>query len=357
MRIKRRRPDDNEFRFDDIYDTALRQEFEETSRVPQFRMSSAPFCSIRTVFEWMEYLKNVGTWSFRSDFYTGIGTVTHSNLQKWLPRVAPGVILGNWRCIHCCKHSLESDCVHCTNKCKTFRHALVGPQYCPECGAAMQYQEFQYLLTGVPASGHSDGILLFDVPKVLGIEKIEEKHIELINKLLRSKDRAYTFPAYVLEYKTISSGRALHLLEPIPHHRAQATMYASAGRDMFPSKYKLINLDVKGILIKYISRDRPDIRSRDFKIDVPDDDYYTYNVNMIRRSIQAFKKKDSDLIIPKNLPCTPKGKYNIYYHDCPHADICKDCMKDKSLLKKYMKKVQPYFIQELKNFKEKFNHP
>jgi hypothetical protein len=32
-------------------------------------------------------------------------------------------------------------------------------------------------------------------------------------------------------------------------------------------------------------------------------------------------------------------------------------MKDKTLLKKYMKKVYPYFIQELKNFKEKFNHP
>lgn len=355
LNAKTRKSDDNSFHFDDLFKTMINYEAKIPARVPQFRMSSAPFCSIRTVYEWRDYLNNIGSWSFRGDFYTGIGTATHSNIQKWLPLVAPAQILGHWRCLHCCKNPYSEDCIHCTSHCKLFVEASVGPQICPSCGRHMVYQEFQYLLPGIHASGHSDGVLLYDLQNTLGISEITEEHIPRINKLLKSDK--IKFPAYILEYKTTSKNRALYLDSPLPHHKAQATMYASAGRKIFPEKYHLTGLDIKGIIIKYISRDTPEIKSRDFLVDVSDDSYYDYNVKMIKRATRAIYRIDEDLIFPKKLPCSNLAKYTKYYEDCPYKEECADIRTNKKLIRKLLKTIHKPFKQELKSFEEKFHHP
>lgn len=333
----------NIYQFDTIFENTLFLEKDVSPRIPVFRMSSAPFCSLKSIFEWYDYVNNVGTWSFRGDFYTGIGKAVHSMLQKWIPISAPAQILGHWRCLHCCKNKYLDECSNCTKNCKYFIPASVGPQICKTCGNSMVYQEFQYLLPNVPVSGHSDGILLYDIYTTLGINKINTNSISNINKLLREME----FTAYILEYKTTSKNKALYINTPITHHKAQATLYASAAHVLL-KKYNL-NLDIKGSIIKYISRESPDIRSRDFIVDI-DNDFYKYNINMVKRTIKAILK-DKTIIFPKKLPCSKEANYSMYYTDCPYTSICNEVESNKKTLNTIFEKIRKPFIKSLKEFK------
>ena len=308
------------------------------------------------MLEWHTFLNSPQTWTFKGDFYCGIGTSVHRALQDWIPTSNPGVVLGHWRCRHCCKHGYLEECIKCKKKCSLYKEAVVGPQYCPKCGRRMIYEEFHYLLPKVPASGHSDGILLFDPKSVLGIPTITNEHINLINELLRDKEETYKFPAYILEYKTTTKARVMNITEPLSYHKAQATMYAGCCREILPEKYGLLNLDIKGIIIKYISRDSPELRSRDFLIKVPDNKYYFYNKKMIYRAVKGYMQRDIDFIIPEMLPCNPTAKYASYYADCSARDICSEVREDKDELLKILDSTREEFIKELKAFRKKFNH-
>ena len=149
MRIKTQK-DNLEFNFDSLYLNAINNELDnEEKRPPQFRLSSSPFCPIKTLLEWHTFLNSPQTWTFKGDFYCGIGTSVHRALQDWIPTSNPGVVLGHWRCRHCCKHGYLEECIKCKKKCSLYKEAVVGPQYCPKCGRRMIYEEFHYLLPKV----------------------------------------------------------------------------------------------------------------------------------------------------------------------------------------------------------------
>lgn len=347
---------DDTFCLDHLYNNVVEHEFTCDPRTPCFRLSSSPFCTLKTIFEWQDYINGNQTWSFKGDFYCNIGTAVHRTLQHWLPKLNPATVIGHWRCMKCCKHLHEEECVHCTKKCSHYVEASVGPQICPDCGKPMEYEEFQYLLPKLPVSGHSDGLLLFDPASQLGISKdLTLKHVDLINKCLRSGD--YQFPAYILEYKTTSKNSALNILQPIPHHKAQASMYVGACQEILAKKYGLVNLDVKGMIIKYISRDNPDIRAKDFVIEADEDNgYYKYNKKMIYRIVKAFFNKKPELLLPDTLPCDQSAPYQSVYADCPHQSICPEFRKDFNNILSIYKQSRKEFIKEMERFEEKFNH-
>lgn len=357
MNIKRTKKD-APFSFDSLYSKAIEIEMPVDPRTPCFRLSSSPFCSMRSLLEWVDHINNVGnTWNFSGDFFCDIGTAVHSALQKWVSFANPATILGHWRCVKCCKHPHAEECVHCTENCKLYREAVVGPQFCPVCGRPMLYQEFQYLLPKVPASGHSDGIMLFDPKSVLGIEsELDLTHVDIINKLLKKPGSEYQFPAYILEYKTTGINRVKHMTEPLTKHQAQATMYVGCCHEILPKKYGLVNLDIKGVLIKYITRDHFSRRSRDFQIDVEDDEFYKFNKNMIYKCIKSFYNKDVDRIVPRKLPCV-SGPYQRYYNECQYGEMCQEYRNNRDLRKQAMKKIRPLFMAEMDGFAQKFNHP
>lgn len=343
-----------EFNFDNLYLKAVNLEAESAGKSPQFRLSSSPFCSIRPIFEWMDFINNPSMWSFKGDFYCNIGTSVHRTLQEWIPKANPAVIVGHWRCRSCCNHPSSEECLHCKSKCKAYKSAMVGPQICPVCKKPMTYEEFHYLVPDAYISGHSDGVLLYDPKSVLGISsELDESHIKLINKLLKDTEEPFKFPAYILEYKTTTKARALNISEPIKHHQAQAMMYVGC-KNILKNHFGLINIDIKGTIIKYISRDTPDLRSKDFKIDVQDDTFYRYNKKMVKRCISAFKNNDISLLFPKKLPCATDARFSEYYCDCAYKEICDDILKSKKKLKAHFNEVKESFLNELKQYTEKF---
>lgn len=357
MNIRKRKADSTEFSFDNAFNRAINAEMETEQREPCFRLSSSPFCPIKTLMEWQSFMTATPIWTFKGDFYCGIGTAVHRALQSWIPKANPGLVLGHWRCRECCKYPLAEECVKCKQKCKIYKEALVGPQYCPKCGKPMSYEEFQYLLPKVPASGHSDGILLFDPKTVLGISSdLDDSHVKIINDLLHEEDSGYEFPAYVLEYKTTTKARVMNMTEPIPHHRAQASMYVGACREILEKKYGLHSLKMKGTIIKYVSRDTPDLRSRDFLIEVKSNDYYKYNKRMIYRTVRAYIENKPKAFILKELPCDNDSPYFQYYKDCEYRDVCEEVRKDKKQIAAIVRDSRDRFLQAVDDFEKKFHH-
>ena len=86
---------------DTIY-TLLNAVIEETiiekSRGPEFRVSSLPYCSILDAEAKIEQADN--TTNFEFQFYVEIGTVIHSLLQKYIPRIEKRTdfrVFGSWK--------------------------------------------------------------------------------------------------------------------------------------------------------------------------------------------------------------------------------------------------------------------
>lgn len=346
-----------EFSFDLVYDNSINLEAPTNPRPPVFRLSDSPFCPLKTLQEWRDHIFSENIWSFRGDFYCDIGTAVHNALQKWIPRANPGIFIGNWRCKHCCSHPYLDNCEKCTKNCKFYKEALVGPQRCPVCGNYMAYEEFQYLLPNVPASGHSDGLMLFDPKKVMGLAgELNEDHLSLINKMVRDKNADESFPAYVLEFKTTGKTRVLNMTEPLPHHKAQASMYVGCCHEILGKKYGLYNIDVKGVIIKYIARDSPDMRSKDFEVIIENNAYYKYNKSMIYKAVKGFYHSNLDKFTPEVLPCSKEAPFASFYKECPYEQSCEKFRSSRKNMNDVLEKSRNKFIKVTEEMYNKFGH-
>jgi hypothetical protein len=298
---------------------------------PQFRLSSSPFCPYSFIFSWVEFLDKGNSWDYHADFYTGQGTAIHSALQHWIPRINPGLILGNWRCV----------------KCNTYYQACVGPKICPKCSSYMTYEEFHYIVKPC-VSGHSDGILLAgDFYKVLEDMEITESNTCLVDKYIRKAKNP--IPAYILEYKSGSRNKVGNITQPQPGHKAQASMYVIPAQRLLDSLGLKIKL--KGAIIKYFARDISTIRSNDLVIPLEDDSYFRHNMKIIRSVYSAVKENDYSLLIPDKLPCT--GKFEEYYSKCTYHMSCKDLRK-KANVKEFFEVVQPHIKKDFQRFRKEF---
>lgn len=335
MNIKKKPGFKEEFSLDRLYDNAVKMEAETEPQAPKIRMSSFPFCPKKFLFNCLESIDG-GLWSFTGDFYCDIGTAVHSALQKWMPLANPGTILGNWSCDACGKWVKDKN--PSNPKGRIWKpyvvKALVGPINCPKCGQPMKYEEFEFMLPEAPASGHCDGILLYDPSSVLNMKLTDNYYV--LDKILRDPDFGKKIPAYILEYKTSGLNVLSQRSKPKNEHQCQATMYVSAARRILPQKYGLVNLDVRGFIIKYIARDRPQARSQDLKYEIDSDDtFYMRQCEMVNIFDKAVMTRDIKYM-KAMYKCFPCKEIPDIYNDCPYFTDCEavTAKEFKSLVKK-----------------------
>lgn len=262
---------------------------------PEIRASNMPFCPKKFIFSYSEFLsKNYTTWEYTGDFYCDIGTSVHEAVQKWItmPQENSGIIFGNWKC----------------KKCNKKLKLRVGPQIC--CGTPMEYEELSLDFVDCPMTGHCDGVLLDT--KIRDVNKL--------NKKIKNGSKK-SIPAWILELKTTSLYKAKNITAPQFNHASQAEIYTSALRKILTHRFNIDNIDLKGFIIKYISRDNPFVTSKDIEQKVDKEDklyYYTCElVNDIYRSFANRKYKK----LWKRKPC--KDMPNLF-GECDWEEFCRD---------------------------------
>ncbi len=299
-----------------MLDSKLKSVFtlkEFSDRKPEIRPSGMPFCPRRFIFSCLETLNNGSEWDFCGDFYCSIGTAIHEALQKWLPKVNKGAILGNWECSKCKSNNNYKPLL-----------ALVGPQNCPICGKDMDYVEFELPFLGTPMIGHCDGVILdLDfIEKRYKIKKDDENIINKINILIR-KNLKDKIPGYILEYKSTGVYSVKSISEPQHKHTLQATTYVSASRKCLPKLFGLHGIDMQGYIIKYISRDNPRQISRDFKCKIDNDRLYNNTCKIVNRIFKMLSDPNEKTIKPcYDLWCC--RQFPSVFGECDYASICED---------------------------------
>lgn len=324
----------NGLSFDDLYLNILKAE-QETNRAPQIRGSAVPFCPRRFLLSYSEFLANRGKWSYLGDFYCSIGTSIHQAVQKWLPISSPGYLLGNWHCLRCRKRGE-----------RIIVNNSVGPLSCPNCGRQMAYSELTLDFVDAPIIGHCDGVLINKdfvlewAGKNLNrgqLKKFEKDNVEGINKIIHSKNLQIRIPALVLELKSTGMHVIRTLAKPKMQHTAQATIYVSSLKKILLERFGIETIDVKGSLIKYVSRENPRIRSQDFKKRVTKDTFYDITCKMVNIFIKTLRT----LKVKKIYDLFPCKRWPVLYQDCEYDNICAELTKRE--LKILVKEVREHY--------------
>lgn len=322
--VSKERNTNEGFSFNLLYKRALKAGL-KTSRRPEFRASSMPFCGRKYIFKYFEYLTQDQISNYAGSFYCEVGTAIHSAIQFWTPLGTPGYYMGSWKCPICGR----------------IENYKVGPLFC--CKTPMIYEEFSLNLPDAPVTGHSDGLLLNidHILAKLGITRDEAiNHIDRLNKIIREKKLKKKIPTWVLELKSSSTYKATKLAAPLDEHKCQATVYTTTFRKVLADVFGLHNLDVKGFIVKYISRDNPQITSKDFEILVNDTKLYDLTCDVVNKTIRSFNLgKCKKLYLDK--PCSEAP---AYYPNCPYGDFCGDISFGD--FKDMFKKVRIDFLKE-----------
>lgn len=192
--------------FDQHYKESVQAEHQDlVVREDKLRVSSFPYCGLRHFYRRLTPVTPMI--NFGAAFYTGVGTITHEAVQRWLGHSKR--MLGNWKC---------SD-----KKCKGKREFSFR-NVCPKCGSEMYYEEFEVnALTHI--SGHLDGIY-------------------------KARNGKY----YLIDYKTssvrvISTNWKTKML-PYKYNVFQITAYAA----LIEQEY---DIEISGWILYYLSRDSP----------------------------------------------------------------------------------------------------
>ncbi len=179
--------------------TNLERTFETTPRPLTLRVSGFPYCPLKHLF--YRYNPTLDEVSFDSVYYTTVGTITHSALQRWLG--FGGQILGDWHCLSC------------ANKTK-----MSFSNVCKKCGSEMMYDEIVIRLGNI--SGHIDCVY-------------------------RDKKGRY----WVIDYKT-SSVYAVTQGDSLPYHHN--TVQIKSYCALLEKQY---GIKVEGWILIYLARDSP----------------------------------------------------------------------------------------------------
>lgn len=288
----------------------------DSSHPPRFRLSDSPFCQYRFLFQWYDFVKSkeADFWDYSSDFFTDIGTAIHSILQKWIPINNPGMYLGSWKC----------------PSCRTIIENATGPKFCKKCKRWMTYEEFSFV-EKPGFTGHCDGILLLNnnLIKDFGVTI---HNTEVIDKYIRKCKNPVD--AVVLEYKSAGSYKAKKITNPTPKNKAQAMMYAPCAQRKMDSLG--LNVNIIGVVLKYLSRDNPSSASNDFFVP-KDNKWFKFTRNIVLSVKKAVKTGDVDYITEIGIPCI--SKYKNLYEECGYKESCKQLRKEIDLFLKDTRKA------------------
>lgn len=321
--------------FDNIYLKILTNEEKVEEDESKIRASSMPFCPIKFIITSNEKYIKGSTWNYFGDFYCDIGTAIHSAVQKWIPKSYPGVLFGNWICKKCY--------YYIDNKKVNYRYNFkAGPLLCPSCKREMLYDEIAmyFLLTNNIVTGHCDGILIeessiiealkdkwdFKKNPLKSIINIDDKVLiaRMVNDIIYNSD--LTLDAFVFELKSkgvfiVNKG----IIEPELKHRCQAISYTGALRDFLPY-CNIKNLNIKGYIIKYISRDNPRARSIDFKKVQTSDVFYKNTCSLVNKMLIYLNKNK----YKKLLSLKACKKWPSIFPECEYQEVC-DSLSSKKL--------------------------
>lgn len=171
---------------------------------PTLRVSGFAYCGLRHAYN--KITKGDTYVGFKSQYYTEVGTITHSLLQHWLG--CGGRIYGNWKC-NSCKREVKFSC---KNKCK--------------CGSTMKYVELSVKAFN-NVTGHLDGVY-------------------------RAENGKY----YLIDYKTCSVrvifGQKKNKLLPYKENKDQIEGYCALVELQYGIK-------ISGWILMYLARDNPDV--------------------------------------------------------------------------------------------------
>ncbi len=287
--------------FDKYYQKMLTSSIIEKDRLPQVRASAVPFCPKKYLYSFYENYKNGGSpFDYPFDFYVTLGTAIHSLIQRWLTRPLENkdILFGHWKC---------------TNwNCKHMTLYKIGPITCPNCKSEMTYEELKIDFLNSIMEGHCDGV-------VLDIENIVDGVVQ----------------GWVLELKSTSIWNINNIKEPKYEHNLQASIYVSALRAIF-DKYgqeifrglkangkKIKRIDLQGYILKYVARERPDLRASDLIVEVKKDTVYNITGKYVNTFYEAIMNDNVDLLL-KKFPCK---KYPETYVKCKYESLCTEKKK------------------------------
>lgn len=278
---------------DKLYKNMLKHVHQQkTTKWPEIRPSSMPFCPKKFIFMTLDAKTSGTSIDYAKDFYLTMGSTVHRILQKWLPRANPGKIFGHWECPSC-------------GEVFTYQ---VGPLTCPTCQVITDYRELSIYFPDAPIIGHSDGVLL-------------------------SKKGSW-----ILEYKSTSRFNAIYIKDPYHNHKFQGSMYTTALKRLL-SNIGRKDIDIRGFIVKYVSRDDPKIVSRDFLTEVTKDSNYIFTCKLVNRSLDAIRNEDWEWLFRMNM-CRKRPNT---YENCSFEVLCDDTKaKDfKDIFKVVWKRLVP----------------
>jgi len=311
--------------FDQLYENLFKSEVFEKGKAPDLRASGAPFCPKKFIYDYIDFLDGNSTWNYFGSFYCDIGTSIHSAIQYWIPKANEGHLYGNWKCHHC--H------IEYSNK--------VGPLKCGKCNSPMEYKEIVIKFRDAPLIGHTDGLLL-DTSYIT--QEYGNLTIGQFNDLV-SMPIKKRIPAWILELKSTGLYKAKTIKHPQPEHKRQASLYALAIQKM-PEYEKLF--DIKGIIIKYISRDNPRVRSQDLVIEVTNEEIYDDTcllINIIIKMLNSLKvKRVHGITFCESYP---------YFEYCDYRNMCDSLPM--SEFKIMVNRVAEHWFTKPKNFISRYN--
>jgi hypothetical protein len=294
-----------------------------TSKEPYIRPSMAPGCALKMFIKITNGIEE-GLWpddsNFMMDYYTSVGTTTHSVFQKWFGRT--GKLLGNWSCL--CKGTKKVKVVHGRHtyeeqKPIVYIKEILPQQTCPHCKAEMQYEEVE--IRKGSFSGHLDGILEFN---------IDGKKIH-----------------WIIDFKGTNADK-------LKRDNAQYPQYPDAKHVKQLSIYThylslLDELNVVGWALLYTSRDTPIPKYKIIPHVMSKADWKEAEMlfeSQVKQTRILYKSLEDGSIkrILKHKLCEDHRFYKRYvsakYHECELADICFSAPKQlQKMLKDAQKKL------------------
>lgn len=253
----------------------------------QLRPSMMPDCSLLML---RQLIMGEQEWDFNGDYYTNIGTVVHTVMQKWFVQHTDAI--GNWKCGVCGASK-----------------KLARKSVC--CDQLMDYEEIEVEWERI--KGHIDMIIGNDVKHVVDFKTTSLKKLDgPLNYLVPLKYKIqiliYTFIVEELYTWTMNSPSLVFI-----------------ARDD-PSKFKEVT-------VEYNNRVRQQIKQ-----------FLLSQITAYKAAKYSFNRQNIEKAYAHRA-CVDEDHYSsivkpMFFKDCPLKNICVDQQTDRHLLR--------YFDQEYK---------
>ncbi len=271
---------------------ALSPEPSRLQRRLELHPSSFPYCPLRHLFNSLqEAPAHVGMTGFSSEYFTSVGTLVHSLIQRFM--AIGGRVWGHWKCVH-----------HDSGLCRYSDLEELSPYHdCPVCGSRCEYEEVGYNINNL-LIGHQDCMY---------------------------EDKKGRF--WVIDYKTCMLMKAQkHAKDGVTLsknvvYRAQQRSYVALAHRKYGKTY---GIKPRGWVLVYLPRDNPfqfQVYGQVVSLEEKKQVWNQIHVDMesLTTVLDATCFEDIEHLIPLK-PCKSMEHYRETVHDdynpCPLTAVC-----------------------------------